>query len=110
MTTYTWAFPHLEVAPSENGLSNVVKTVHWRMIATQDGYSAEAYGSVSLSSPDPDAFTAFDGLTKATVQGWVESTLSVQDTDAITKMQDALVAQIDRQKSPPIVTMSAPWS
>jgi hypothetical protein len=110
MTTYTWAFPHLEVAPSENGLSNVIKVVHWRLIATDDGLSAEAYGSVSLSSPGPDAFTAFDGLTKETVQSWVEAALAGEDGDAVTKMQDALSAQIEKQKAPPVVTMQAPWA
>jgi hypothetical protein len=110
MVTYTWAFPHLEVAPSENNLSNVVKVVHWRLIATNDGYSAEAYGSASLSSPDPDTFTAFDGLTKETVQGWVEGALAGEDGDSVTKMKDALADQIEKQKAPPVITMQAPWA
>jgi hypothetical protein len=112
-TTYTWSFPHLEVAPSLDGLTNVVKTVHWRIMATEDGHSAEAYGSVSLSDPDPDTFTAFDGLTKETVQGWVEATLNAEgegEVLVVERMKTSLAEQIARAKAPPVVTMPAPWS
>ena len=27
---YTWSFPQFEVAPSEDGLTNVVSVIHWR--------------------------------------------------------------------------------
>ena len=33
MTTYTWSFPQFDTAPSEDGLTNVVKTIHWRLDA-----------------------------------------------------------------------------
>jgi hypothetical protein len=111
-TTYTWSFPHLEVAPSLDGLTNVVKTVHWRIMATEDGHSAEAYGSVSLSDPDPDTFTAFDTLTKADVQAWVESALNAQsegEVSVVDQMKTSLAEQIARAKAPPVVTMPAPW-
>jgi hypothetical protein len=111
-TTYTWSFPHLEVAPSVDGLTNVVKVVHWRITATDDGHSAEAYGSVSLSDPDPDTFTAFDTLTKEIVQGWVEAAINGQsegEVSVVDQMKTSLTEQIARAKAPPVVTMPAPW-
>jgi hypothetical protein len=110
--SYIWAFPHLEVKPSADGLSNVVSVVHWRLIASDDGYSAEAYGSVSLSDPDPDTFTAFDDLTKADVQAWAESALNAQsegEVSAVDQIKASLAEQIARAKAPPVVTMPAPW-
>ena len=110
-TTYTWTFPHLEVAPSHDGLTNVVKVVHWRVTATDDGYAEEAYGSVSLSDPDPSTFTAFDGLTKETVEGWVKAAINGEgeDGDGVAKLEAALQQRIDAKKAPSIVSMPAPW-
>jgi hypothetical protein len=34
--TYTWDFPALDTAPSEDGLSDVIKTIHWRITAVSD--------------------------------------------------------------------------
>ena len=34
--TYTWDFPTLDTAPSEDGLSDVIKTIHWRITAVSD--------------------------------------------------------------------------
>jgi len=113
--TYTWSFPHLEVVPSKDGMTNVVKVVHWRIMASEDGYTEEAYGSVSLSDPDPDTFTAFDGLTKETVQSWVEGAMNAQDgeeagdTSAVDKLKEALANRIAQKKAPPVVSMPAPW-
>ena len=28
---YTWDFPTVDTAPSEDGLSDVIKTIHWRI-------------------------------------------------------------------------------
>lgn len=110
-TTYNWTFPHLEVAPHSNGLTNVVKVVHWRVTATDDGYAEEAYGSVSLSDPDPTVFEAYEGLTKEKVEGWVKDALNAQgeEGDAVAKLEQALQQRIDQKKAPAVVTMPAPW-
>ena len=34
--TYTWDFPTLDTAPTEGDLSDVVKTIHWRVTAVSD--------------------------------------------------------------------------
>lgn len=110
-TTYTWAFPTVEVVPSEDGLTNVIRTVHWRLIATQDGYSAEAYGSLTLPKPEAQAFKEFSTITKADVEAWVAEQLNAgnETGQAIEQLKTALTEQIAKQKAPPVVTMAAPW-
>lgn len=107
--TFTWVFPNFEVAPSENSLSNIVRTIHWRLISTLDGYSSEAYGSITLDQPNPDSFTDFQSLTKELVTDWVIAKLSESDPDAVDKLKNALLENIEKQKAPPIVTMQAPF-
>jgi hypothetical protein len=51
---YKWQFPSLEVTFAVGELQNVVSTVHWRLTATDDQYSASSYGSVGVSTPTPE--------------------------------------------------------
>lgn len=107
---YTWTFPHLEVAPSSNGLTNVVKVVHWRVMASDAGFTEEAYGSVALSDPDPETFTAYAGLTAAAVEGWVKAAMNEQDAETVANLEASLAKRIEAKKAPPVVTMPAPWA
>lgn len=107
MATYTWVFPSLDVAPSEGGMTNVVKSVYWRLGASDGTNMTDIYGTQTLASPDPNAFLAFDDLTEATVQGWVEAAMG---EERVAQMKAALDAQLERIANPPIVTQNPPWS
>ena len=69
--TYTWDFPTLDTAPSEDGLSDVIKTIHWRITAVSDSeqdaddnyLSASSYCTASPEL-DPDNFVAFNSVTR----------------------------------------------
>ena len=104
--TYTWDFPALDTAPSEDGLSDVIKTIHWRITAVDDnGITASAYGSVSPEL-DPDNFVAFDSVTK----DWCKEKVlaSLDKTEA--EMQETLDTQIDNLANPPMVSkVPASW-
>lgn len=91
---YTWSFPQLDVAPSDGVLNDVIKTVHWRLDATDGPYSAGDYGSVALNAPQPEAFVPFDGLTEEKLIEWVSAEF---DLEAI---QQSLVGQIAAKKNP----------
>lgn len=79
-TTYTWTISALDCAVSEDGLSNVVQTVHWRYRGTDDaGNTAETYSSTPLGAPESGSFIAYDDLDLATVSGWVESIEDVEE-------------------------------
>lgn len=103
-TVYTWNVNTMDTAPSEDGLSDVVKVIHWRFSATNGTHTAETYSTLSLEAPDAENFTAFADLTEAQVIAWVESKLDVES------MKASLDAQLERLANPPIVTKQGPWT
>lgn len=107
MTTYTWTFPALDAYPSHEGVTNAVFNIHWRMTADDgEGHIAEVYGTQAAGPIDPADFTAFESLTKAQVQGWVEAAMGEEKVAA---MKASLDAQIANQITPPVVSLAAPW-
>lgn len=113
-TTFTWTFDPLETA-TESDLTDVVKTVHWRLNGVSDDdapVTGTFYGSISTGDADSDSFTAFADLTEADVKGWVLANLAEGDetaSEAETRYQTMVQDQIDAQKTPATVAKSAPW-
>lgn len=112
--TYEWIFPQCEVAPSKDGLTNVVTAVHWRLRATDGEYTAESFGRELLGPvADPADFTDFFSLTQQQVLGWIENTLGSQyepklnddpKQSLLERIKADLVQQIENQKNPPVVS------
>jgi len=100
--TYTWSFPQFDVAKAEDGLTDVVKTIHWRYNATDGDHSAGVYGSAGLGAPDSASFVPFANLTEA----WAISAIALD----VPAMQASLEAQIAAAKNPPIVQMTPPFA
>jgi len=104
MITYTWDISRLDCAPSENGLTNVVKTIYWTLNAQdENGTSAFFDNSYPLPSPSPEAFTEYSTLTKETVIGWLQSNLDVGYVHAY------LANEIANKYIPPITPLPLPW-
>ena len=103
MTTFTWSFPQFDVAKAEDGLTDVVKTIHWRYDAVDGDYSAGAYGSVGVGAPNPTDFISFASLTEA----WAIA--AVSESVDVPAMTTGLEAQIATAKNPPVVPMTAPF-
>jgi len=102
-TTYTWTISALDCAVSEDGLSNVVQTVHWRYAGTdENGTTAETYSSTGLEAPDSGSFIAYPDLDLATVSGWLESILDVSE------LQTNVDNQINEINNPVRVTLPLP--
>ncbi len=55
---YNWEITAMEVILNQDGLSNVVSNIDWRLIATVEGerYKAEKWAKQYVSSPNADAF------------------------------------------------------
>ena len=104
MNTKFWIISAMDTAPSEDGLTDVVKTVHWRRQAQDGEYIADIYTSMGCAAPDPMAFKPYNELTFDEVCGWLEANLDMDSLDA------ALDAQIEMQKNPPIVQLPLPWN
>jgi hypothetical protein len=107
-TNYVWIISAMDTAPSEDGLTDVVKTIHWRYNATEvDGettWFADIYGSMGCVTPSETDFTSYPDLTYEQVCGWLEAGLNVDDLRA------NLDSQIANQKNPPIVNLPLPWN
>jgi hypothetical protein len=97
--TYTWSIPTVERNLSDGG----VTVAHWRCSAVDGDYSASSYGTCGLEY-DADAldFIAYDSLTEANVLGWVQGSVSKDDTEA------ALAAKINADKTP-TTGAGVPW-
>ena len=104
--TYTWDFPTLDTAPSEDGLSDVIKTIHWRITAVSDSeqdaddnyLSTSIYGTASPEL-DPDNFVAFNSVTRDWCKEKVLASLGQTEAD----LQANLDTQINNLANPPIV-------
>jgi hypothetical protein len=54
----------------EDGMQDVVTTVHWIYNGTnEDGITAGMYGTQSVGTPTPDAFTPYPDLSEEQVIG-----------------------------------------
>ena len=105
--TYTWVFDPLDVKLSDDGLTNVVYNVNWRLIGTDGVYSDDVYGVVGVPAPSSDAFTPYDQLTQEIVQGWVVDALG---TEQVASYETSIAAQIALQQNPVDASLPPPWS
>lgn len=107
---YTWTIEQAQIAPSENGLANVIKTLHWRCLAGDGADTATCYGSIGLESPDPEAFEVYEGLTEATVVGWLKAALDAQQEGQVAQIETNLAGEIEKRRNPPVVVAPLPWA
>ncbi len=91
--TYTWQFVQLDTAPTEGSLSDVVKSIHWRITGVSDtrtpNNSTSIYGQANIGDADEDSFTAFNSLT----EDWCKTQVLAN----IDKTEAELKADIDTQ-------------
>jgi len=98
-----WVVSQLDTAPSEDGLTDVVKTVHYRYQGQDEQYFAEVYGTMGCATPSDTDFTAYENLTYEQICAWLVAGLDVEAMDS------NLIAQIEYQKNPPIINLPLPW-
>jgi len=97
--SYTWDVNTVDVYPTEEGHSNVIYNVHWRLNATDtevdaegNPYTASVYGTQVLDTSDLSNFTDFDSVTSSQVQGWVESAMGAEEVQSLKDGLDAKIA------------------
>ena len=110
--SHTWKVAALDYAVSQDGLSNVVTTVHWTCSKEdEDGNSGYAYGSHSLPEPDPSNFVEWDDLDEFTVLSWMTSDM-VAKADEGENPAMAIEASVDAQiaeQAAPTSGSGVPW-
>tara|TARA_R100001463_G_scaffold97976_1_gene152488 strand:+ start:43 stop:357 length:315 start_codon:yes stop_codon:yes gene_type:complete len=102
-TTTTWKIGNLERETADG----YVYTAHYTVNATDETYSAGAYGSVGFEKPE--TLVPFADLTEETVVGWVKAKLNEENEDNVSNVEAALQAQLDEQKAPTKAS-GTPWS
>ena len=113
--TKTWGIVAMDSAPTEDSLSDVVKTIHWNCTGTETvgsgdsavTYTSYSYGCVSLAAADSSSFTEFASITKDNAIAWAKAAIG---TDAVTSIETGLEAKITEQKTPSIETKTLPWT
>ena len=104
---YQWDFPQIDTAPSEGDLTDVAKTIHWRVTAVSDSetnadgeaLAVSAYGTAEAVEVDADTFVAFDSLTK----DWCKARVLVGLEKTEAELQEMLDEQMDAIANPPVV-------
>ena len=118
--THTWSVdPNLNTR-TQDGLSEVVFSVVWRLNSeeTVDGttYSISSANQISLNTDnlDPATFTAFADLTEAQVVGWAKDTIDANaaEGEGVTcaEWEAGHDRNIAKQINPPTAVETAPWA
>jgi len=118
--THTWSVSDQLQTRTQDGLSEVVFSVVWRLNSeeTVDGttYSISSANQISLNTDnlDPATFTAFADLTEAQVVGWAKSTIDANaaEGDGVTcaEWEAGHNRNIAKQINPPTAVETAPWA
>jgi hypothetical protein len=103
---YNWEITAMEVILNQDGLSNIVSNIDWRLIATvaDKPYTALHWAKQYVSAPDANTFTAYDELTKEQVVGWLESVIDVA------QLKENLAEQINLQANPVTAILPPPFA
>lgn len=104
---YSWLFSNFRVQRVQNTLEDVIITVDWRRVAQSDTLTADIYGQVSLTTPDPENFIPFDQITEQQVTDWVVQALTPAQ---VAEWDASLATNLEQQRNPPVVNLSAPWT
>ena len=118
--THTWSVNDQLQTRTQDGLSEVVFSVVWRLNSeeTVDGttYSISSANQISLNTDnlDPATFTAFADLTEAQVVGWAKQQIDANaaEGEGVTcaEWEAGHDRNIAKQKNPPTAVETAPWA
>jgi hypothetical protein len=117
--THTWSVSDQLQTRTQDGLSEVVFSVVWRLNSEETvggtTYTASSANQISLNTDnlDPATYTAFADLTEAQVVGWAKSTIDANAAEG----QGVVCAEweaghnrnIAKQINPPTAVETAPW-
>ena len=105
--THTWKINALDCAPSAEGQTNVVNTIHWTATGTDGTHTASVYNTHPVTYTAGSPFTAFNSLTEAEVIGWLQSAMG---TEQVAAVEAALDAQIAALVTPAVIQPPLPWA
>ena len=109
--TYEWKIPRVDTHPTHtdeqdpaNTEADVVCTIHWKLIATDDvnNIKVSNSGIVSVDTDDLSGFIPFEDVTKAQAVTWVEAWHNKYEDWNIATMKARLDRKIAEKITPVI--------
>ena len=104
---YTWVIEAMNCVPQEDGQTDVVITVHWRLNGTDGTNTATVYGSVGLTYTQGSSFTPYADLTQGQVIAWTQDALG---DEQVASLEANVAAQLANLVNPPVVSPPLPWA
>lgn len=104
MKQYKWKILSLWVAPHENNLDNVVKSVDWTFKVLDGTHFGETYKRTGLTSPSTDNYIKYDDLKEETIINWIKNDIDYN------KLIMKVDAELEENKFPNVVEkITLPW-
>lgn len=101
-TVFTWGIANLERTTADG----IVYTVHYTVNASDETYSAGAYGSLGLEPPAPNDTIPYNALFPELCVEWVQNSLGAEK---VAEIEAALQGQLDEQRQP-TKAAGVPWN
>tara|TARA_R110000803_G_scaffold60523_1_gene119794 strand:- start:616 stop:957 length:342 start_codon:yes stop_codon:yes gene_type:complete len=105
MITYDWNCRTVDAYPLEEGNTDVVYNIHYRVIGTSDqlnpegiAYSASSIGTQTLTISSGSTFIPFEDLTNEIVTGWTQTAMGPTQVGGI----EDTIANVIADKITPI--------
>jgi len=90
---FNWTVSAMDYTVSQDGHTNVVNTVHWRVSKEDGDNSGSSYGTVGLEAPS-GTFVEWDDINEATAVGWAKAALGDEQVSSIEAAIDAQIAEL----------------
>lgn len=100
-----WTVSTMDRTLSDGDLSDVVTTLHWQCTDSDGEHSGRCYGTVGLSAPDADAFTAYADISEADAIAWAKAAIGEEQVEAY---EASVASQIELSKNP-VSGNGVPW-
>jgi hypothetical protein len=104
MNTYTWKVAAMDVAKSQDGLTDVVVGIHYTVDCADGEDSVGAYGSIPCGPVDPQDFISYENLSESQAISWVKAVVNEAEVEA--QLSQALALK----KDPPVIQKPLPWA
>lgn len=93
---FNWTVSAMDYTVSQDGHTNVVNTVHWRVSKEDGDNSGSSYGTVGLEAPS-GTFVEWADITEDMAVGWAKAALG---DEQVASTEAAIDAQIAEQANP----------
>jgi hypothetical protein len=89
---FNWTVSAMDYTVSQDGHTNVVNTVHWRVSKEDGDNSGSSYGTVGLEAPS-GTFVEWADITEDMAVGWAKAAMGDEQVAAVEASIDAQIAE-----------------